>query len=290
MQKSMVRPRRKLVLTLISALLLFIIVVAAIITTHRPYTVWNMLASLYIKPPSAAAIDGGFTTLPPGSPLPSEQECAARVRRASWEPRTDNTAANQRIPTHEQIALLTPWNETIGVDPKANNLLLQITGNFTGTTDEILQWAACKWGIDEDIVRAEVAVESNWHQNFLGDYTTDHSLCPPGTWNGKSCYQSYGLLQLKYYYFQSTWPMSRDDTAFNVEYVLGVIRTCFEGWTTYLNERTPLPGYSHYHAGDIWGCLGRWYSGGWYDQGAVTYIQKVKTALAQKPWLEAGFQ
>jgi hypothetical protein len=83
--------------------------------------------------------------------------------------------------------------------------------------------------------------------------------------------------------------MSRDDTAFNVEYVLGVIRTCFEGWTTYLNNRTPLPGYARYHAGDIWGCLGRWYSGSWYDQGAVNYIQKVKTALAQKAWLEAGF-
>ncbi|HEX4714210.1 MAG TPA: hypothetical protein VH164_04715 [Ktedonobacteraceae bacterium] len=60
-------------------------------------------------------------------------------------------------------------------------------------------------------------------------------------------------------------------------------------WTTYLNGRTPLPGYARYHAGDIWGCLGRWYSGGWYDQGAVNYIQKVKTALAQKAWLEAGF-
>jgi hypothetical protein len=60
-------------------------------------------------------------------------------------------------------------------------------------------------------------------------------------------------------------------------------------WTTYLNNRTPLPGYARYHAGDIWGCLGRWYSGGWYDQGAVKDIQKVKTALAQKAWLEAGF-
>jgi hypothetical protein len=281
--------KRKIVLSAICVFFLCIIVIATVVTTHRPRPLWNAIASLYIKPPSAAAIAGGFTTLPPGAALPSEQQCAARVHGTSWEPRSDNTAANHRVPTQEQLALLTPWNESIGVDPKANNLLLQISGNFTGTTDEILQWAACKWGIDENIVRAETVVESNWHQNFQGDYTTDKSYCPPGTWDGKGCYQSYGLLQLKYFYFQSTWPMSRTDTAFNVEYVLGVIRTCFEGWTTYLNERTPLPGYSRYHAGDIWGCLGRWYSGGWYDQGAVDYIQKVKAALVEKPWLQAGF-
>ena len=276
-------------LILATLLLLLIIVLVTVITTHRPATLWRATASLYKKPPSATAISGGFTTLPPGATLPSEQQCAARVHRTSWEPRPDNTTANQHVPTQTQISLLVPWNEAIGVDPRANNLLLQINGNFTGTTDEIIQWATCKWGIDENIILAEAVVESYWHQNFQGDYITDKTYCPPGTWDGKGCYQSYGLLQLKYYYFQGSWPMSRDDTAFSVEYVLGVIRTCFEGWTTYLNDRTPLPGYSHYHAGDIWGCLGRWYSGGWYDQGALNYIQKVKAALAAKAWLQAGF-
>lgn len=263
--------------------------IGTVTITHKPHTLWNVVAPLFIHPPAAADIAGGFTTLPPGSPLPSEQDCANRVHSSSWEPRPDNNTANHQVPTAEQTALLTPWDEKIGVDPKANGLLQQINGNFVGTTDEILQWAACKWGIDENIVRAEVTVESNWHQNFQGDYTTDSSLCPPGMWNGQGCYQSYGLLQLKYYYFQSAWPMSRDDTAFNVEYVLGVIRTCYEGWTTYLSDRTPLPGYAPYHAGDIWGCLGRWYSGGWYDQGAIYYIQQVKAALANQSWLQASF-
>ena len=41
-----------------------------------------------------------------------------------------------------------------GSDPRANTeIAARVTGNFTGTTDMILQWAACKWGIDEDIVR-----------------------------------------------------------------------------------------------------------------------------------------
>ena len=49
----------------------------------------------------------------------------------------------------------------------------RITGNFTGTTDEILQWTACKWGIDEDIVRAQAAKESWWQMTAKGDWTTD---------------------------------------------------------------------------------------------------------------------
>jgi hypothetical protein len=165
----------------------------------------------------------------------------------------------------------------------------QITGNFTGTTDEIIQWVACKWGIDEDIVRAEARAESYWHQSQLGDWTTDQSLCPPGTWDGSGCYQSYGILQVKYIYNKTAWPMSRDDTAFNAEYVYGIIRTCFEGWTTYLSEGTPVAGYPRYHAGDIWGCLGRWYSGGWYNQGAIDYIYSIKAHLANEEWRQAGF-
>lgn len=44
----------------------------------------------------------------------------------------------------------------------------------------------------------------------------------------------------------------------------------------------------YHHAGDLWGCLGRWYSGGWYDQGAVNSIAQVKAAYDQKTWLAAG--
>ena len=45
----------------------------------------------------------------------------------------------------------------------------QVTGNFAGTTTEIIQWAACKWGVDEDTIRAAAVQESYWHMNTLGD-------------------------------------------------------------------------------------------------------------------------
>ena len=38
-----------------------------------------------------------------------------------------------------------------GADWSGFNL---VDGDFAGTTDQLIQWAACKWGIDEDIVRA----------------------------------------------------------------------------------------------------------------------------------------
>jgi len=60
-------------------------------------------------------------------------------------------------------------------------------------------------------------------------------------------------------------------------------------YITYLSDTTPLPDYPSYHAGDIWGCLGQWFSGSWHGQGAVDYIQQVKTTLADKTWVQAGF-
>src|SRR2546430_6336764 len=135
-----------------------------------------------------------LTILPRGATLPGKTDCASRVHRSSWEPRPDNYGANHRVPTAQQIATLAPWGPDSGRDPKADALRRQITGNFTGTTDEIFQWAACKWGIDANLIRAESVQESSWHQSMRGDWTTDRSLCPSGSWDGTGCYQSYGIL------------------------------------------------------------------------------------------------
>lgn len=229
------------------------------------------------------------TTLPPGSTLPSESACASLITRSSFEPRPDNNTANHSVPTAAQIANISPWGPLIGMDAKSDSIRKQITGNFTGTTDEILQWVACKWGIDVNIVRAEAVTESHWHQSTRGDYTNDQTLCPPGTWDGQGCYQSYGILQVKYTFWKNAWPMTRDDTAFSAEFVYGWIRNCYEGWADYLYNQTPSPGYPGYHAGDIWGCVGFWFSGGWYTQGAISYIQTTQNYYNQKPWLQPGF-
>ena len=79
----------------------------------------------------------------------------------------------------------------------------------------------------------------------------------------------------------------RDDTAFSVEYVYALIRTCYDGQSNYTN--TPAPGYAPYAAGDIWGCVGAWYSGDWYAPNAMDYIKDVKQNYTDKTWLKSDF-
>jgi hypothetical protein len=219
----------------------------------------------------SAAEGRTFQTLPPGSPLPSGEECAQRVRRSNWEPRPENAEANHTVP--EEVSL-PDWE---GYDPRANTRLKpRIDGRFTGTTDEIIQWAACKWGFDEDLVRAIAVRESNWVQRRVGDESNDESECVPG--DSPPCPTSFGLLQIKHYYFPGTFPYSRRSTAFNVDFVLGKFRACYEGWIAFLQDE------GDYRPGDLWGCVGHHWSGGWKDPGANRYAANVQGALADKPW------
>jgi hypothetical protein len=40
-----------------------------------------------------------------------------------------------------------------------------------------------------------------------------------------------------------------------------------------------------YAAGDLWGCVGTWYSGLWHDPAADTYMNEVKAHYSAKAWL-----
>ena len=219
--------------------------------------------------PSPAS--GHFSTLPPGSSLPSESDCAVQVRRSSWEPRPDNSTANNTNVYAQGGRLTGSYLNQYGYETR-------VTGNFTGTTDEIIQWGACKWGIDEDIVRAQSVQESYWHQSTLGDCNGGPTV--PET---HGC-ASVGLLQVKGADLPpthpGTWPYAYQSTAFNVDYMLGVLRACYEGKETWLGNG--------YQAGDIWGCVGRWFSGDWYKT-SQQYIASVQAIEARKDWLSPGF-
>jgi autotransporter family porin len=212
-------------------------------------------------PPPAPPSSGRFETLPPGSALPSDAECAARVRPAP-EVRPSNAVPNA----------------TRGVSP--NDVYPRVTGDFTGTTDEILQWVACKWGIDEDIVRAQIVKESWWQMSANGD-------------NG----ESWGLGQVRVPYHQSAFENdnARRSSAYNVDYTYAVWRACYEGELTWLNT---VERGRDYAGGDAWGCLGVWFSGRWYTQPAITYIEGgptngygdvgVRQHVQRRTWEQAG--
>ncbi len=210
---------------------------------------------------------GNFATLPPGARLPTAKECTARIRRSSWEPRPENRLANQTVPGQLSLGR---WE---GFTPEVNaRFLPRINGRFTGTTDEIIQWGSCKWGIETDIVRAMAVRESFWRQAETGDIENDQSKCAPGY--RSPCPTSFGLLQIKHYYFPGTWPYARTSTAFNVDYVLAKERACLEGGTYYEGKTR----------GDLWGCIGFHFSGGWRDKAALGYIEHVRSEYLAKPW------
>jgi hypothetical protein len=177
-------------------------------------------------------------------------------------------------------------------DPRAADLAARVDGAFTGTTEEILRWAACKWGVDEDLVRAQAAAESWWRQTTRGDWSGDGAACPPGHRLGADgrpgeCPQSYGILQNRYPYERSAWPGINQSTAMNADTAYAVWRACFEGYEHWLND---VERGRPYVAGDAQGCAGRWFSGRWHTGPAEDYIRKVDGYLHDRVWEQPDFQ
>jgi autotransporter family porin len=237
------------------------------------------------KPPAAPA---HFKTLPPGSKLPSEAQCATWVRAHPYkENKHSNAKANATAGQRVDGSLFSGDSAAA-----ASKIAPRITGNFTGTTQTILRWTACKWGIDEDIVYAQTAIESWWRQDTLGDWGTDASACPPGHGlgaDGKAgqCPQSYGVLQDRWPYMKQGWPGYAKSTAMAADIAYGIWRVCFEGYETWLN--TVERGQT-YKAGDAWGCVGRWFSGRWHTSDSDGYVARVKGYLSQRIWMTPDFQ
>ena len=235
---------------------------------------------------TAAGAPAYFHTVPPGTKLPTGGQCAKWVRARPMKEnkgvnRTYNRTTGQRV------------SKTFfsGDKSQANQWIApRINGNFTGTTAEILRWAACKWGIDQNMVFAQAAVESWWRQTTKGDW--ESSGCAPGHGpgiDGRSglCPQSWGILQNRYPYEKSSWPGIDKSTAMNADTAYAIWRACYVGYETWLNT---VEHGKTYKAGDAWGCIGRWFAGRWHTQPAEQYVSKVRQYLREKIWKTKNFQ
>jgi Bacterial Ig domain len=237
--------------------------------------------------PQASATPGAASY-----PLPDSSAAAKVSLNPNFEPRPQNYTANHSVPSSGELARV----GTLGwLNSSGNDLLGKVTGNYTGTTDEILQWAAYKWGFDPNITRATAVTETHWHQDEIGDIGNGVSLgilqtksrdyagtCNPVSLNGFDTSYVTNPSCLSYNY-----------TAFAADYKLAYQRACMEGSIGYLYSETPTAGYPTYANATgqarLWGCIGEWYSGSWYDSGAIFYIQEVQSNLSTKPWLQPGF-
>jgi hypothetical protein len=242
------------------------------------------------KPLAPHSLSTQFGTLPPGATLPSGEECARLVLATpNPENRPDNSTFNDT--TGQAVG---PQFFPSGDSPQVQKLLSRINGNFTGTTEEILRWAACKWGISEDVVFAEAAVESFWNQDALGNWVAkaQPQFCPPGHGLGADgkkgyCPESYGILQNKYILDKVGWPAIETSTAMNVDATYAIWRSCYDGYEVWLNNE---PKGQQYRAGDLWGCIGRWSAGAWYTPAAEAYIALVQKYLKERIWETPQFK
>ena len=233
------------------------------------------------RPGAAKPATGGFFTIkPPGAKLPSAAACAARVHQSTWEPRADNNTANHTVPKQPvRLAGTFPFDATWQKTAKP-----RITGNYRGTTDEIIQWAACKWGWSDNVVRAQAVVESHWHQSTRGDFESRSNGHCPHDIATNPCPTSFGIIQVRWYFHPAvstsrsagtSYPAIRKSTAFNLDLELAEMRGCYDGRSTYLGNTR----------GDLWGCLGVWYSGAWHTSGGNDYASRVRNELDAKQWL-----
>jgi len=206
---------------------------------------------------------------PPGARLLTDDEAAQHVRRSSWEPRPQNETANQRVPTAAELADFRRYSGQWG---DCEHLRKRVTGHFVGTTDEIIQWAAWKWGLPEDVLRATGVNESHWYMSFNGDEGL-----------------SFGLYQIKNVpeWHGGTYPLSQESTAFNADYYGGFVRHYYEGCATWIGAYAENG--STYGAGDFWGSVGAWYSGRWHDNEAEAYVDSVRRHLRDASWTRPGF-
>jgi len=223
-------------------------------------------------PTVVASEDSGtyFVTLAPGDALPTGEACARLVRQHSLpETHPENQAPNTR-----------PGGPSVLIDGaegfREDALAARITGDFSGSTEDILRWAACKWGFDEDITRSRAWTESSWSMLTAGDRSSEDWVCALLGLSAP-CAQSYGLLQVKGTIHEGTYPASVESTAWGVDYAMAWQRACFEGAFTWLSSQG-------YQAGDVEGCVGAWYSGEWYDAPASRYIAEVARNLEARPW------
>lgn len=269
--------------------------------------------------------DGYFVTKPAGSwqDLPSDAECARQVHHSTWEPRPGNAVANRTRPNASDV------RESLTSRPRGDGrtyaarfndwLLPRVSGQHSGTTDENIQWAACKWGIADNILRAMAAAESTWHQGvrdadgrcvekrgcgdmveratpdtrtfcdelnrFGYDYSRDYGegVCPK-TFSiiGVMSWQDpdWGPMSKNQ---NGTFPFSRDSTAFALDYAASHLRGCMEGWIVWLSNR------DGFERGDVWGCVGVWYAGDWKIPAAREYSARVKSLMDERFWLQPSF-
>ena len=165
------------------------------------------------------------------------------------------------------------------------------------STDDLIQWAAHKWGIPENWLRAEYAQESYWNGFQLGDETDlrsrTHEAYPSQARisSGPSVYQSMGITQVKWNAEGSvgagTEPLRWESTAFNIDYQAATVRFYYDN----PGGARSAWGDSSYGPCQQWNSIGGWFEPyPWGNAGQKAYVREVRQHLAHRDWTSSSFE
>jgi hypothetical protein len=266
-------------------------------TTEVPATPATPTVPTAGLPSQVSGLPSGLETWRDAGSRPLSDAAAAALVRTSPELRPANATANAHAPTADEIRAFHEARYTSGgnkgqLNSEVITTLPDVSGNFVGTTDEILQWASYKWGIPLDVVRAVAQNESNWNMSYLGDLATVSDTAGYPAYSVKSptqVYQSLGIMQVKWKADGSrhagTEPLRHTSTAFNVDYWAANIRFFFDG-----GARLWFGSNGAYAPADGWLSIGAWYNPTpWKNADQLLYIDHVQQKVARHAWTSTGF-
>jgi hypothetical protein len=228
-------------------------------------------------------------TAPGARPL-SDREAAALVVRHR-ENRRVNVRYNDYVPTNAQLRIFHKARDNSGTladrEIPERKYVTGRPGLRNPSTDDLIQWVAHKWGIPEDWICADMAVESGWSQTDLSDPAVVSSSWyarypaqarTPGT---RTVYETMGISQVKWRPDGSvdagTEPLRWQSTAFALDFYAAEVRYFYDGRCKWC-----APGY---RAGEKWNSIGAWYEPNpWGNAREKAYVAQVQAALRHRGW------
>lgn len=151
------------------------------------------------KPTASATPTAHLGNLAPKAELPSDSSCAIIANQANFPETTaenvnDGTGwdANNQLWTTPSYFYTNAGSNSLA--PASD--FAAVDGKYAGTTQDIIRWAACKWGIDEDWAYAESAEENGSWTNACAQMhggSTCHQAGDCGNYDSDSGGESANL-------------------------------------------------------------------------------------------------
>lgn len=226
-----------------------------------------------------------------------DDNCTVPAPQGGFEARPENDVVNR-----QPGGPLPPLNGADIFDDREflfeHDYYPYINGECQGTTEQIIEWAARKWGFADvaavnggpplnrlDAVKAQVLIESDWFQNIQGDFH-----CGASGPNGMAV--SYGIIGVKNSVcdgsnnnWKNSFPRSLRSTALALDYAYAGIRAhydCAIHWTCW-DGMSDLSGNARVNA-----AMRAWYCGCGPDTNdpiADQYVLNLLHAESSKPWV-----